>query len=415
MPIDIEALRAEFPAIEIAGSGTVFFDNPAGTQVARRSLSRMMDAMTRANANLGGFFDTSLRASALVEECRQIAAAFVNARSPDEIVFGSSMTALTFALSRALGRTFKAGDEILLTRMDHDANVAPWLKMAEDHGLTVRWLVFDPATHELDLTALDQIVTPRTRLAAINYASNVLGTINDVATIAVRVAAVGGLTFVDAVQFAPHGVIDVAALGCDFLVCSAYKFYGPHQSLLWGREELLDALPSEKVRPVADRGPGRWEQGTKCREGIAGLAGALEHFAWMGEVFGGATAAASLRERITAGVRTADTYERLLTAQLVGGLLAHGKVRIHGLTAPQLLERRVPTVSFTVEGIDPAPIAQAMAAQGFSVWSGHNYGIEPIRQLGLDESKGVLRVGLAQYNTSEEVGRFLDCLGLILA
>ena len=179
LPLDIEALRAEFPALEIAGSGTVFFDNPAGTQIARRSLNRMMDAMTRANANLGGFFDTSLRASALVEECRQIGAAFVNAESPDEIVFGSSMTALTFALSRALGRTFKAGDEILLTRMDHDANVAPWLKMAEDHGLTLRWLVFDPATHELDLTALDQIVTPSTRLAAINYASNVLGTIND--------------------------------------------------------------------------------------------------------------------------------------------------------------------------------------------------------------------------------------------
>ena len=350
MGIDIQALRAEFPAVEAADSSAVFFDNPAGTQIARRSLARMVDAMTTKNANLGGYFETSLRASDLVAECRRIAAAFVNAASPDEIVFGPTMTALTFSLSRALGRTFKPGDEILLTRMDHDANVAPWLKMADDFGLVVRWMTFDVATHELDLTALDELVTDRTRLAAVNHASNVLGTVNDVAAIAARVAAVGGVTFVDAVQFAPHGVIDVEALGCDLLVCSAYKFYGPHQSMLWGRGALLDALPSEKVRPAADSGPGKWELGTKCREGIAGLAGALEHFAWMGERFGGATADSSLRDRITAGLQTADAYEKSLTIQLIDGLLEHRRVRIHGLTAHGAMGRRVPTVSFTVDG-----------------------------------------------------------------
>ena len=415
MNIDPETLRAEFPAVEAAGSRTVFFDNPAGTQIARRSLARMTDALMTANANLGGFFDTSLRASALIADCRQIAAAFVNAQSSEEIVFGPSMTALTFAVSRALGQTFKAGDEILLTCMDHDANVAPWLKMADDYGLTVRWLPFDPTTYEFDLTTLDDLVTPRTRLAAVNYASNVLGTINDVATIAARVAAVGGLTFVDAVQFAPHGAIDVVALGCDFLVCSAYKFYGPHQSMLWGRAELLDALPSEKVRPAADHGPGKWEQGTKCREGIAGLAGAIEHFAWMGETFGKVSATAPLRERILAGIQAGDGYERSLTAHLVQGLSEHPRLRIHGLLAAQTLARRVPTVSFTVEGLEPAPIAQAMAADGISVWSGHNYGLEPVRQLGLDEHQGVLRVGLAQYNTRDEVDRFLGRLGTLLA
>ncbi|HEV7255251.1 MAG TPA: cysteine desulfurase-like protein [Mesorhizobium sp.] len=410
MTFNVEAVRAEFPGIARAAD-RVFFDNPAGTQIAGRAIERMMGAMTEANANLGGYFDTSLRAGELVEEARQTAAAFLDAPSPDEIVFGQSMTALTFAISRALGTTMKAGDAVLLTRMDHDANVAPWLEMAEERGLEIRWLDFDPDTCEFDMAALDRLADERLKLAAVNFASNVTGTINDVGAIASRVRAAGGFTYVDAVQFAPHGVIDVQALGCDFLVCSGYKFFGPHCSILWGRAELLDALPARKVRPAPDQGPGKWEQGTQSRELIAGVAGAIEHFAWLGDRFGGTRGAASLRERITAGLRAADAYERALTKTLIEGLSTFEGLRIHGLSASQMLGRRVPTVSFTLQDRSPHEIARAMAERRIQVWSGHNYGIEPVRRLGLDLESGVLRVGLAHYNTAEEVARFLEALG----
>lgn len=412
--MDIELVRSRFPAIEAVGSEVVFLDNPAGTQIAARALERMTGAMIHANANLGGRFATSRRAGALVDEARRGVAAFLNASDPREIVFGQSMTTLTFAVSRALGRVLDPGDAILLTRMDHDANVAPWLLLAEERGLEVRWLDFDPQTHELDLSRLGDVLDERVRLAAVNYASNVTGTINDVRAIARRAREVGALTYVDAVQFAPHGVVDAQELGCDFLVCSAYKFYGPHQGILWGRLELLDRLPAYKVRPAADTSPGRWETGTKSREAIAGVLGAVEHFAWLGERFGGVAAEAPLRERIVAGIRAADAHERALTARLIQGLQGFDRLRIHGLTAAGALPRRVPTVSFTVDGLTPASIAGALAEAGISVWDGHNYGIEPVRRLGLLESGGVVRVGLAQYNTAAEVDRFLDRLAAIV-
>lgn len=409
---DAEAVRAAFPAL-VKNPARSYLDNPAGTQMSGRSIAAMVDAMTDANANLGGFFETSVLAGELVDVARKMASAFLNAQSADEIVFGQSMTTLTFAMMRAIGSAFQPGDAILLTRMDHDANVAPWLLLAKERELEIRWLDFDPDACEFDLTDLDDLVDGRLRLAAIGLASNVTGTINDVKSIAARVREAGGLTYVDAVQYAPHGSIDVQALDCDFLVCSAYKFYGPHCAILWGRQELLDELPTQKVRPAADRGPGKWETGTKSRELIAGVAGAIEHFAWIGDRFGGANESDGLAGRIKAGLAAADQYERALTGALIIGLLEFKSVRIHDLTNSQTLERRVPTVSFTTTSHDPSVIARAMAERNIQVWSGHNYGIEPVARLGLDPDQGVLRVGIGHYNTRQEVEGLLAALAEI--
>ena len=405
--MNIEAVRREFPALSVRGGrGAIFFDNPAGTQVSRRVLNRMNTAMIETNANLGGHFETSIRAEALVDEAHAAMAAFFNSDA-DEVVFGQNMTTLTFALSRAIGRDLNAGDEILLTRMDHDANVAPWLMLAEEKGLVVRWLPFDPVSFEFDLTRLDALITPKLKLAAINYASNVTGTINDVKAIVARVKAAGALTYLDAVQFAPHGIVDVRDLGCDFLVCSAYKFYGPHQGILYGRRAVLESLTAYRVRPAPQDPPGKFETGTTSREALAGVLGAIEHYEWVGTSHGAAAEGAGRRERILAGIRAIDTHERAITARLIEGLQALPGVTIQGLTAHQTLERRVPTVSFTYAGVDPSVICAAMAAKDIYLWHGHNYGVEPIGQLGLLDKGGVVRVGLGQYNTAAEVDRFL--------
>ena len=261
----------------------IYFDNPAGTQVPGEVIARMTDALTRTNANLGGYFTTSKLAGELVDEAHQAAADFYNAGSASEIVFGQNMTTLTLHMSRCLARDFKAGDEIVLSRMDHDANVAPWLLVAEDKRLTVRWMDFDPATAEFSDNALDKVLTDKTRLVAFGYASNCTGTINDAKHFCDRARAAGALTYVDAVQFAPHGVIDVQALGCDFLVSSAYKWFGPHLGILYGRQEVLEKTFAYRVRPAGDELPGKFETGTGPRETFAGMLGALDYFASLGE------------------------------------------------------------------------------------------------------------------------------------
>lgn len=410
--LDIDAIRHEFPAIANRGDAApVFFDNPAGTQVPRRVIDRMMQALVEDNANLGGYFDTSQRAIAQAQEAHKAMGNLFNANDWHEVIFGQNMTTLTFSMSRAIGRTLKEGDEILLTRMDHDANVAPWLMLAEDKGLVVRWIDFDPETFEFDLTQLDSVITDKLKVAAIGYASNVTGTIHDVKAITKAAKAVGALVYVDAVQFAPHGVIDVQDIGCDILVCSAYKFYGPHHGVLWGRRDVLDRLEAYKVRASSTVPPGKFETGTTNRESLAGVLGAIEHFEWIGTNFGDASKEATRRERFIAGMHAVDAHERVLTARLIEGLQAFPKLKIQGLTEKQTLARRVPTVSFTYAGTDPADICKAMAKANISLWHGHNYGIEPTTRLGLMDKGGVVRVGLAQYNTAAEVDRFLASFG----
>lgn len=410
MTYDVERIRAEFPGLERMQNGrrTVFFDNPAGSQIARRAVDRMVEAMTSANANLGGVFETSIEAGARVHEAHAAAADFVNATSPDEIFFGQSMTAITFTLSRAIGRELKPDDEIVLTRMDHDGNVTPWLMLAEDRGLKIRWLDFNPETFEYDLGTLDRALTPRTRLVAVNHASNVTGTVNDVAEITRRAKSVGALVYVDAVQSAPHLPIDVQALGCDVLVCSAYKFYGPHYALAWGRRALLERLTAYKVRAASNALPFKFVNGTTNREALAGIRGAIEHFEWVGRSFGGVRPESSRRAAIVAGANAMRDYDRGLARRLIEGLRAIPGLRVLGLTREADLVRRAPTVSFDLPGHDPAVIARFMAANGINLWSGHNYGVEPVTRLGLLEKGGVVRVGPTHYNTPEEVDRFLE-------
>ncbi|MFO1034319.1 MAG: cysteine desulfurase-like protein [Hyphomicrobiales bacterium] len=279
---DVAAIRRQFPALPIHDHGAprIYFDNPAGTQVPQRVIDRTVEALAAKNANLGGYFRTTVEAGQLVDEAHAAVASLYGAASPDEIVFGQNMTTLTFHMSRCLGRRFKAGDEIVLSRMDHDANISPWLLLAEDKGLTVRWMDFDPGTYEFADDALTKVLSPRTRLVAFGYASNCTGTINDVERFCAEARAAGALTYVDAVQFAPHGLVDVQALGCDILVSSAYKWFGPHMGILWARESLLRETFPYKVRPAGHRWP-PFETGT-LHEGMAGVLGAVEYIESLG-------------------------------------------------------------------------------------------------------------------------------------
>jgi cysteine desulfurase family protein (TIGR01976 family) len=411
MSIDIERVRTGFPALqrELNGRPIIFFDNPAGTQVPRPVVERMNDAMFRKNANLGGSFATSAAAQELVDEAHRAGELFVNAPNAGEVFFGQSMTTLTFGMSRVICAQFEAGDEIILTRMDHDANVAPWLMAAEDNGLVVRWLDFSEDTFEFDLKDLSRLVTDRTRLIAFNYASNVTGTINDVAGAARIARDCGAQLYVDAVQFAPHGLIDVAALDCDYLVCSAYKFFGPHYGMLWGRRDRLQALRAYKVRAVADELPGRFTTGTTNREQLAGVHAAIDYIAGLGQSFG-RPAGPDLRSRLAAGYAAMKAYEDSLTRRLVEGLLAIRGVRVLGITDPACFSRRVSTVSFVADGFCAAQIASALSRDGIQVWDGHNYALEIYRKLGLLEAGGGVRIGPVHYNTMAEVDRTLEKL-----
>lgn len=417
MDYDVARVRAHFPALERTSQGrpVAFLDNPAGTQVAACVAERMVAAMLRHNANLGGAFDTSIEAAALVDAAHRAAEAFVNAYEPGEVFFGQSMTALTFQMARMIGAAFAPGDEIVLSRMDHDANVAPWLMLAEDLGLVVRWLDFSPESFEFELADLAALMSPRTRLVAIGYASNVTGTINDVAGV-VRIAHLAGaLVYVDAVQYAPHGLIDVQALGCDFLVCSAYKFFGPHYAMLWGRRALLDKLRPYKVRAASDDLPGRFVNGTTNREALAGVHGAIDYLANLGDLFGGTAESDDLRTRLAAGFAATKRWDDRLAQRLIAGLQSIAGIRILGITDAAALDRRVSTVTFIHEAIPSAAIARGFAREGVQVWDGHNYGLEPNRRLGVLERGSGLRVGPVHYNTLEEVDRVIALLPRVLA
>ncbi len=409
MSYDLDAVRAAFPALERRQDGKpiVFFDNPAGTQVPRAVVDRMSHALYYTNANLGGEFATSLAAGELVAAAHRAGELFVNAPNPGEVFFGQSMTTLTFVMARAICAEFAGGDEIIVTRMDHDGNVSPWLMAAEDHGLTIRWLDFSEQRFEFDLQDLRSLVSERTRLIAVGYASNITGTINDIAAIGRIARDCGAQLYVDAVQFAPHGLIDVQALGCDYLVCSAYKFFGPHYALLWGKREHLARLRAYKVRPAGDDPPDRFTTGTTNREALAGVHGAIDHIASLGDRFG-RPLSTGLRDRLAEGYAVMKRHEDGLTARLVDGLQAMRDVRILGITDPASFARRVSTVSFVADGVPSQEIAAQLASAGIQVWSGHNYALEIYRKLGLLDSGGGVRIGPVHYNRIEEVDRALE-------
>ena len=410
MSFDLDAVRAQFPALALTDNGKrrIYFDNPAGTQVPQSVIDAMSRCLLEANANVGGKFETSNRADAVVAGARAAMADLLNASSPAEIVFGQNMTTLTFHVSRSLGKLFTAGDEIIVTRMDHDANVWPWVMLARDLGLEIRYLPFDTQTYEFDLDELDALLSERTRLVCFGGASNLTGTINDVQSICAKARAAGALTYVDGVQSVPHIPTDVQALGCDFLVCSAYKFFGPHQGILWGRRALLERLEPYKLRPAPGRVPECFETGTQSHEGFAGITAAVDYLAWIGETMAGATVGrpAALR----AAMSLVFEYEKTLGAHLLEGLARIDGITVRGITAHDALDRRVPTVSFTHERLTPGRIAQALIDENIFVWSGHNYAVELAGALGLLDSGGVLRVGPMHYNSIEEIEALLEVL-----
>jgi cysteine desulfurase family protein (TIGR01976 family) len=413
MTFPIQAVRSRFPALAVTDEGRrrAYLDAPGGTQVCAPAIARMVSHLERGTANSGGAFATSRETDALARAAREAVAELIGGHG-DEIGFGPNMTTLTLALSRALARSWQPGDEIVLTRLDHDANVAPWLAAAADAGAVVRWLDIDPATTRLRLDELPGLLGERTRLVAVGGASNALGTVNDVAAIAGIVRARSpALLFVDAVQSVPHLPTDVAAIGCDFLAFSLYKMFGPHQGVLWGRGDRLRAVDAYKVRPAAIEPPSlRFETGTPSFEGMAAAIGTIEYLEWLGETID--PSAATRRARIAAAVRGAGEHEHRLGTRLLEGLAALPGVRLHGVPT---MAGRVPTFAFTVDGIAPDAVEAAIAERGVLLWSGHFYALEPVRRLGLLEAGGLVRVGLCHYNDDEDVDQFLAALGGIIA
>lgn len=409
----IDAIRREFPSLTVTDDGRarIYIDNPAGTQVPMRVAQATTDCFLRHNANLGGAFVTSREAGVIVERAHAAMADFLGADSGEEIVIGQSMTALTFHMSRSIAKTIGPGDEIVLTRMDHDGNIAPWLAIAADRGATVRWVPFNADTWVIEPRALDDVLSKRTRLVALNAASNLTGSINDVARLVERVHEAGALAFVDAVQYSPHEFTDVKQLGCDFLACSSYKFFGPHLGIVWGRRDLLQSLEPYKVRPIGDELPDRWEAGTPQIELHAGLAATVDYFDWLGAQLG---SNGDRRARFRTAFEATKAWEQMLAAQLVAGLSEISGVTIRGISDPSRFSSRVPTVSFTHRTRKPKEIAALLASRNIFVWSGHNYALEIVRQLGIPENEGVLRIGMVHYNTPEEVDATLTALEEIL-
>lgn len=420
--LDLSPLRANFPALQQTdeqGRPYVFFDGPGGTQVTQSVIDAITHYYTHANANTHGQYTYSARTDAVIDDARRAMADFLNAPSPEEIVFGPTSTNLVFNISRAIGKTLSPGDEIIVTRLDHDANIAPWLALQEK-GVVIRFVDIDPADCTLNLSQLEDLLSAKTKIVAVGYASNAVGTINPVKEVARLAHAVGAKVWVDAVHYAPHGPIDVQAIDCDFLMCSTYKFFGPHLGVVWGRYDLLAELPAYKVRPADDEPPHKFEQGTGNFEAMAGVTAAVNYLAEVGRQYGG-DFAEPYRQAGFTGRRLAlkqamaaiAAYERPIFKRLVDGLSAIPGVKLYGITDPARYHLRTPTAAFTKAGIATEEIAKALGENSIFVWDGHYYAIEVVKRLGLYDSGGMIRVGIAHYNTAEEVDRLLKVVAAL--
>jgi cysteine desulfurase family protein (TIGR01976 family) len=401
-PLNSATIRSRFPALSRQQDGrpVIFFDNPAGTQVPQEMIDGYAGYLRTSNANVHGTFATSRETDAVIEAARDVMADFLNA-SPGEIVFGPNMTTLTLGLSRAIGRQLKPGDEVVLTRLEHDANVSPWLALAE-RGVEIKYIDIDAEEVRLDLESAERAITARTRLVAVGYASNAFGTINDVKRVSEMAHARGAWIFVDAVHYAPHGPIDVSDLDVDFLACSSYKFFGPHLGILRGRRHLLEEIEPYHVRPAGDIPPSSWETGTQNHEALSALLGTMKYIASLASrpqedpVLVFRDAMSRIRE-----------YERTLSERLIAGMLGIHGVWIYGITNPLELDHRVPTVAFAIDGKGPLDVAQALGDLGIFSWAGHHYALEPMSRLNL---RATNRIGLVHYNTMDEIERFLEIL-----
>lgn len=397
---DVEAVRARFPALkrEVAGRQAVFADAPGGTQVPFEVIEAMTEYYEHSNANRGGEFITTIETDEIVEESRSAVADFLNCDA-SEVVFGANMTTLAFALSRSLVRELREGDEIIVTRLDHDANISPWLAAAEDAGATVRGVEFS-SDFRLDLESLDNALNERTRIVAFTLASNALGTVTDAPAIVERAHSVGALAIADAVHFAPHRLIDVRALGVDVLFCSPYKFFGPHAGVMYGRRELLDSWHPYRVRPSVNESPWRWETGTANHEGIAGIGACVNYIA------NAVPGSGSRRARIVYSMQVAHDHQQALTERFLDGVSEIDGVTLYGPDHTS----RTSTFALRVRDQHPDETARRFAGSGVFVWSGNYYALAVMEALGIEDSGGAVRVGFCHYNTRDEVDHVLETL-----
>ena len=407
----ISWVRSQFPALAqtVNGQPAVFLDGPGGTQVPQRVIDAISNYLKQSNANTHGAFATSERTDAVIDKARGAMADFLHCH-PEEVVFGPNMTTLTYALSRAIGRELSAGDEILLTRLDHDANVSPW-RALEEKGVKIQFADINESDCTLNMDDLARKITDRTKLIAVGYASNAVGTINPIHEIVRLAHQHGALVYVDAVHYAPHGPIDVAALGCDFLVCSTYKFFGPHMGVLYGEDEYLERFRPYKLRANSDDIPGCWEWGTLNTECIAGITACVDYLADLGRQ--ASHAVSGRREALLSAYSAIQQHERELLEKLVAGLKAIPGSKLYGIQDPRRFDSRCPTVAVRIDGHRPRELAEKLGRQGFFTWDGNYYAIGLTERLDVERDGGFLRIGLAHYNTQEEVMRFLGALGEI--
>jgi cysteine desulfurase family protein (TIGR01976 family) len=408
LTLDINWVRAQFPALAqtVNGNAAVFLDGPGGTQVPQRVIDAISDYLARNNANTHGAFQTSHNTDRILEEARAAMADFLNCDA-DEIVFGANMTSLTFALSRALGRDLGPGDEIVLTLLDHDANFSPWQAL-EEKGVTIRTVKFNESDCTLDMQDLAAKIGSRTKLVAVGYASNAVGIINNVAEVVRLARQAGALSYIDAVHYAPHGAIDVRALDCDFLVCSTYKFFGPHMGVLYGKREHLKKFRPYKVRANTDEIPNCWEWGTLNHECIAGIKAAIDYWEDLGRRAN--PAVTTRRSAILAAHEAIHRHERKLLQTMMAGLSEISGLKLYGISDPKQLEHRCATLVVRIEGHTPLELATTLGARGFFTWDGNYYAINVTEQLDVERLGGFLRIGLVHYNTMDEVERFLEAL-----
>ncbi|MCX7665760.1 MAG: cysteine desulfurase-like protein [Gemmataceae bacterium] len=396
--------RAQFPALARLHHGRplIFFDGPAGSQVPYRVIAAISNYYLKHNANHGGAFITSQESDASTDQARQACADLLGSNDPNEIIFGANMTTLTFALSRAIAQTWKAGDEIIVSRLDHDANVTPWVRAAEERGVVVRHIEIDPVDCTLNLESFHRCLTDRTKLLAVGCVSNAVGTRNPFREMIASAKQVGAWVFLDAVHHAPHLAMDVSAWGADFVCCSAYKFFGPHVGILWGKREHLETLRPYKVRPCPETLPDRWMTGTQNFAAIAGVAAAIDYLSDIGASFG---ETGSRRQRLWKAFEAIEDYEKQLSQYLLQTIAQAGPFWIYGITEPSRLQQRVPTISFTSRTKSPKEIVQGLAERGICAWAGNFYAL-PLTEALQVEPQGLVRIGALHYNTFEEIEMF---------
>jgi cysteine desulfurase family protein (TIGR01976 family) len=411
--LDLGWIRAQFPALsqEMNGHPVVFLDGPGGTQTPGRVVDAIANYMLTSNANLHGAFATSARTEALLEQARLAMADFLGCDG-DEVVFGANMTTMTFAISRAIGRELQPGDEIVVTSLDHDANVTPW-SVLQERGVIVRTVDIHLDDCTLDMADFERQITERTKLVAIGYASNAVGTINNVAQVVRLARAVGAWVFVDAVHYAPHGLMNVRSLDCDFLVCSAYKFFGPHAGVLYAKREHLTRLRPYKLRPAPEESPFRWETGTQNFEALAGIIGTIDYLTELSRRI--SPTVANRRNALMTAMVSIQEYERSLSEYLIPHLLEIPGLTLYGIQDPTRFAWRTPTVGVRVAGYSPLELASRLGDRGIFTWNGNFYALNLTQKLGVENTGGLLRIGCTHYNTIEEIQRLVHTLHEVVA